>query len=121
MEWLLLLAWLGLNGFQAYKIAATGQALGKKVLRMKTVQRNGQPAGFVRGVFVRCWLVYFATLLAPFGVGLLLFSADGLFVFRRDGRCLHDIVAGTRVRDLYFSEESQPARDGRLAARPADR
>jgi uncharacterized RDD family membrane protein YckC len=104
--WLSLLAWIGLNGFQAYKIATTGQSLGKRLLRMKIVHWDGQPVGFVRSVLLRCWLVYFATLLAPFGLGFVLYFVDALFLFRGDGRCLHDLIAGTRVRDLYFSEEA---------------
>lgn len=113
MGWLFLLAWVGLNGIQAYKIATTGQSLGKRLLRMKIMERDGQPVGFVKGVLLRSWLVYFATLLTPFGLGFILYFVDALFVFRGDGRCLHDLIAGTRVRDLYFSEESWADRDGR--------
>jgi uncharacterized RDD family membrane protein YckC len=108
--WGLLLAWLGVNGIQAYKIATTGQSLGKRVLRMKIVRADGQPVGFGRGVLLRCWLVYLVTVLVPFGLGFILYFVDALFLIRADRRCLHDLIADTRVRDLYFSEESRAKR-----------
>ena len=51
--------------------------------------------GFVRGVALRSW-VFGALAFIP-SVGGLAFLADLLHVFRRDRRCLHDLVAGTTV------------------------
>jgi uncharacterized RDD family membrane protein YckC len=105
--WILLLAWVGVNGLQAYKIATTGQSLGKRLMKMKIVRPNGDSVGFSRGVLLRCWLVYLITVLVPFGLGFILYFVDAVFIVRADRRCFHDLIAGTRVRDLYFSEESR--------------
>jgi len=86
--------WLAVFGFQAWLITTTGQSVGKRVLGIKIVMMDGSPVGFVRGVLIRTWLVALLSFIPVIKyVGLI----DLLFIFTREKRCLHDIVAGTRV------------------------
>jgi uncharacterized RDD family membrane protein YckC len=73
----------------------TGQTIGKRWFRLRVVLCDGSPAGFVRTVALRSWL--FGALAFVPSLGALPFLADPLLVFRRDRRCLHDLVAGTKV------------------------
>jgi uncharacterized RDD family membrane protein YckC len=88
-------AFLGLALVQAYLVATTGQSIAKRLFKLKIVKVDGAPVGFVSGVLLRHWLVLL--LLQIPDANLVLFLADALFIFRKDRRCLHDLVAGTRV------------------------
>ncbi len=72
-------------------------SIGKALLRLRIETLDGRPAGFARIVVARV-LPGFLVALLPFGNGPALI--DALFVFRRDRRCLHDLIAGTRVMKL---------------------
>ncbi len=76
-------------------IYTRGQSVGKQACSSRIVGIDGQRAPLVRAVVLRTW----APLALPMlpWVGGLLAAVDVLFVFRRDRRCLHDLVAGTRV------------------------
>jgi len=91
-------AWLGLLVFQAYLIATTGQSLGKRWMRIKIVRLDDRPVNFATGVLLRHWL--FVLLQYIPAVGSIIGSFDLLFIFRRDRRCIHDFVAGTKVVQL---------------------
>ncbi len=83
---------VALNG---YLLAKRGQTVGKKAVGIRVVRTNGDDAGFVRLFFLRgalSWLL--ATI--PF-VGGLYALLDILFIFRADRRCLHDLIADTKV------------------------
>jgi uncharacterized RDD family membrane protein YckC len=61
---------------------------------------DGQPAGFVRGALLRFLLpVMIVIVLNMFTavIGFLFLLVDLSFMAREDGRCLHDLMAGTRV------------------------
>lgn len=78
-----------------YLLARRGQTLGKKLLKIAIVDVNGEPAGIVNLVFNR-YLIQLAMLIIP-----LLNPVDYLTMFiRRDRRCLHDLLAKTKVIDL---------------------
>jgi uncharacterized RDD family membrane protein YckC len=85
---------------QAILITRRGQSIGKIVVRTRIVDLNGKPVGFVRGVLLRAWVFVPIGLLLPDGVASMVSLADALFIFRKDRRCLHDLVAGTRVIQL---------------------
>jgi uncharacterized RDD family membrane protein YckC len=98
------LAWkarLGLANFamycalNAYPLAIWGQSWGKRMLGIKIVDMQGRKPGVLRLLFLRYGLVRLVGL-APV-VGGLLALIDDCFIFRADRRCLHDILAGTRV------------------------
>ncbi|MBL4688655.1 MAG: RDD family protein [Nannocystaceae bacterium] len=88
---------LGLAGLQAYLVATTGQSLGKKTLRIRIENHGGGNPGFDRAWLLRSFL--FNLVEIPVS-GLLLWIpslVDSMMVFTRDGRTLHDRIAGTVV------------------------
>jgi uncharacterized RDD family membrane protein YckC len=90
----------GLSGillylYQSYLIARSGQSLGKRWSQVRIVRQDGSPAGFVHGVLLRAWLFVALGAVPYLGKGLGI--ADSCLIFRRDQRCLHDLVAGTIV------------------------
>ncbi|MEO5959846.1 MAG: RDD family protein [Opitutaceae bacterium] len=84
---------------QAILLAFRSQNLGKMAFGLSVVRvDNGQPAGFVRGALLRFLLPVTLLLALHFTTGLLgmlLLFVDFCFIFRADGRCLHDLIAGT--------------------------
>lgn len=73
------------------------QTLGKAVLGLRIVDISGRKAGFARIVLTRelpLWLLGVLPLGAV--AGLL----EQLLILRKDRRCLHDHVAGTKVVKL---------------------
>ncbi len=111
--WFLALAWgLPVLALQSFLIAWRGQSIGKLALGTRIVDAgDGRRVGFVRAVLVRTWLVWMPALLfndawiqslpralvIPVIVGCGLLIADGLTIFGKPRRCLHDYLAGTRV------------------------
>lgn len=77
------------------------QNLGKLVTGIRVVRAdNGEPAGFLRAVLLRFLLpvsvfIGLNMLLPP--LGYLFFLVDFCFMFREDRRCLHDLIAGTKI------------------------
>lgn len=96
----LTLTW-GIIGFaiflaiQGYPLYARGQTWGKRVLGIRIVALDGSRVPFV-SLIVRRYLPTNVVALVPF-VGNLLVLIDILLIFRRDRRCGHDLIAGTRV------------------------
>jgi uncharacterized RDD family membrane protein YckC len=88
------LAVLGLAIFQIYKAVTTGQTIGKKLVGVKVVKLDGSPVDFV-SMFVMRMLVGQGLL----GIIPLYGLIDPLFIFREDHRCIHDLVASTKVID----------------------
>jgi uncharacterized RDD family membrane protein YckC len=84
-----------LVALQSFLVATSGQSIGKRVARVRIVQASGEPAGFVRGVLLRNWIFHGLAYIPMAGPLLLL--ADVLFIFRDDRRCIHDLVADTKV------------------------
>lgn len=90
-----LLVWLGV---QSSLIAATGQSLGKRFVRIRITRANGASVGFVHGVLLRWWLVLVLGCIPS--VGGLLRLVDTLAIFSSPRRCLHDRLADTIVVSL---------------------
>jgi uncharacterized RDD family membrane protein YckC len=92
---------------QAYLLATRGQTIGKWLVGMRIVRAdNDEVPTLARTLSLR----YSAQALGPTATlaGLVLVGAIpyvlvaiGLFdialIFRRDRRCLHDLIAGTKV------------------------
>ncbi len=85
---------------QLYLLWRSGQSVGKRLLGLQVVDILGEekPGNrlLLRGLLPL--LVYW--VLSAASCGLLPLPAlilDSLFIFRKDRRCLHDLVAGTRV------------------------
>jgi len=92
------LAWLAVEVFQAYLICTTGQTIGKRLLALKIVRIDGGDVKFLDGVLLRRWLLMAASWIPR--VGMVFWLVDVLFIFRGDRRCLHDLLAKTRVIEL---------------------
>ena len=80
---------------QGYPLAQDGQTWGKKLLKMKIVDLAGNKPDFLRMIGLRYGVGY-AIVLIPV-IGTLYVLVDALFIFREDRRCIHDLIAGTRV------------------------
>ncbi len=95
--------WAGLTAvllLQALLITVRGQNLGKLLTGAKVVRADtGAPAGFGRGVMLRFAMPVglIIALNAFFMLGLVFLIVDYAFMFRADRRCLHDLMAGTKV------------------------
>jgi uncharacterized RDD family membrane protein YckC len=88
-----LVVYLALNG---YWLSKDGQTIGKKVVgtRIVSVETNE---------IIPLWKVFCIRYL-PLAVcaniplaGQFIAIVDSLFVFRKDKRCIHDLIAGTKV------------------------
>ncbi len=72
-----------------------GQSLGKKWAKVRIVRLDGSPASLGRLVGLR-YVVNALIGAIPF-VGGLYGLVDILFIFRGDRRCIHDLIADTKV------------------------
>jgi uncharacterized RDD family membrane protein YckC len=81
-----------------------GQTIGKRMLSIKIVRSDGSRASLKRIMFLRLLpLSLLSWLLDIIEISVLadvLIWVDPLFIFRKDRRCLHDIIADTIVIDL---------------------
>ena len=76
-------------------LGVRGQTVGKMVAGIRVVRTDGSRATFFRTVVVRYWPFFLLGLVG--NVGSAVGAVDSLFVFRRDKRCLHDLMADTKV------------------------
>ena len=81
-----------LASYQWYLVATTGQSLAKRWFGIKIVRLDGSLPGFVNGVLLRSWVLHALNAVCNF-VGLI----DALMIFGEQSRCLHDLIAGTKV------------------------
>ncbi|NNC18619.1 RDD family protein [Corallococcus exiguus] len=90
---------------QASLIRGTGASLGKRLVGIRVVRRDGLPAEVWRIVLLRNALpVALCSYCGWFGL------VDALFIVGEDRRCLHDWVAGTRVVKIPRAPRSFAAR-----------
>ena len=92
-----------LHGVLLYKY---GQTLGKRLMGIAIVTLDGQKPSFSNLILNRYlpqWVAGFVPTLGP-----LLGIIDALFIFRDDKRCIHDIIAGTKVIDLNIKTHEKP-------------
>ncbi|MEN0039421.1 MAG: RDD family protein [Cellvibrio sp.] len=76
-------------------LIATGQTVGKKVLEIKIVDLNGNVPVFQPQLLIR-YAVYMLPGQIPV-VGQLFSLVNILFIFGKEKRCVHDILAKTKV------------------------
>ncbi len=88
---------------QALLLTARSQSIGKSIMRTMIVDRQGHPAGFTRSFVMRELPLLVLRIVPP---ARFLFFLDGLFIFTRSRRCLHDYFAGTHVVDVATVETS---------------
>ena len=83
-------------GIQLYLLHTRGQTIGKKLVGIKIVDFNtGQNPGLVK-TFVMRSFVNGLIGAVPFAGGVYSL-VDICFIFRDDQRCIHDLLAGTKV------------------------
>ena len=79
-----------------YLLAKSGQTVGKRLVGTRIVSVQDDkilPFGRVIGLrYLPVWIVSQVPAVGPI-LGLV----DVLFIFRRDRRCVHDLIAGTKV------------------------
>jgi uncharacterized RDD family membrane protein YckC len=80
---------------QGYPLSQSGQTWGKKLLKMKIVDLQGNKPDFLRLIALRYGSGYVIVMIPI--IGTLYILIDALFIFRDDKRCIHDHIAGTRV------------------------
>jgi uncharacterized RDD family membrane protein YckC len=85
-----------LAGFQIFYLNRDGQTLGKKIMRIIIITEDTEDnPGFVKIVILRTLLIAFLQGIPVAGSVFAL--VDLLFIFREDRRCIHDLIAGTKV------------------------
>ena len=80
---------------QGYPLHARGQTWGKKLLSIRIVDLQGHTPPLA-DLLLKRYLPTHAIVNIPC-VGGLYALVDALMIFRQDQRCLHDLIAGTRV------------------------
>ena len=81
--------------YQMVRVAQTGQTFGKEWIGIKIVSLDDAPVTFGSAVLLRGVVCQGLLGIIPF-YGLL----DAMFIFRGDRRCIHDLVAGTKVVEI---------------------
>jgi uncharacterized RDD family membrane protein YckC len=92
-----------LHGYLLYQY---GQTIGKKVMGIAIVTLDNRKPAFFPLIGQRYFSQWLIGML-PF-VGLPLRLLDVLLIFRGDKRCLHDLIARTKVIDLKIKVASTP-------------
>jgi uncharacterized RDD family membrane protein YckC len=80
---------------QAYPLAKTGQTWGKKVMSIRIVGLDGAQPSLWHLISKRYLPTHLISIVPV--VGGFYGAVDALFIFRKDQRCLHDLIAGTQV------------------------
>jgi uncharacterized RDD family membrane protein YckC len=88
----LVACWLVFGIASGIMVAKNGQSIGKAAVGIRVVRTDGSRAGFWRIAGLRWFVMVLASGLVSL-IGLV----DTLFIFRRDRRCLHDLIADTMV------------------------
>ena len=91
-----ILTYAVVQGFPLYR---DGQTWGKKLLGIRIVGLDGRIPGLLRLLVLRHF-VGTAIAQVPL-VGPLYTVVDALFVFTHDRRCIHDLIARTRVVKVH--------------------
>ena len=81
---------------QAVLLSIRGQSIGNLLTRTRIVNfSDGETAHFVRAFLLRGCLARVIRQIP--GIGGIFWIVDSCFIFRNDRRCLHDLIAGTKV------------------------
>ena len=91
------------NGF----FLLEGQTVGKKLLGIRIVSLDGRIPRLWRLLVLR-YLPMSAVSILPI-LGNILLLIDVLFIFRSDARCVHDLIAGTKVVKVRWTSEAAEA------------
>lgn len=78
-----------------YFLHQNGQTIGKKMMAIRIADMQGQVPPLPK-IFLLRILPVTCVAFVP-GIGALLSLIDILFIFRKDKRCIHDLIADTQV------------------------
>ena len=92
---LIVLSFFSVIFIQARLLVRDGQTIGKKIIGIKIINAfNLGKVKLINIIFIR-WIFFEILSVLPFGTIIVL--ADVVFIFRKDRRCLHDMLSGTVV------------------------
>ena len=81
---------------QTWMLIARGQTVGKRLAGIRIVRyHDDAPPGFLHAVLLRSWVANLLGVIPT--VGSVFQLLDLCFIFRPERRCLHDLIAGTKV------------------------
>ena len=80
----------------SYLLVTKGQTLGKLALGIRIVDAASNGAATAVKLLGLRYVLVMLVAVIPF-IGGLLGVIDFLFIFREDRRCVHDLIAGTKV------------------------
>ena len=80
----------------SYLLVIKGQTLGKLALGIRIVDAASNGAATAVKILGLRYVLVMLVAVIPF-IGGLLGVIDFLFIFRSDRRCVHDLIAGTKV------------------------
>jgi len=89
-----LIIFLCLHG---YFLAKSGQTIGKKIVKTRIVNLDGEICPFAKMFLLRYAVLWIITIIPI--IGNIYGLVNVLFVFGKEKRCIHDYIAGTRVVD----------------------
>lgn len=95
------LGFLGFLLIQGYLLKKSGQTIGKKLAGVRIADLDGGVPDFPRLILRRYLPISLAAQIPMVGPYTALL--DALFIFRGDRRCIHDLIAGTRVLKVKAS------------------
>lgn len=101
---LLMFGMMVLLAIQFSMVAQRGQTIGKRIMGVRIVRAPDESnAGFGRAVVLRSLLPALVSAV-PY-VGFFFSMTDIFFIFRDDRRCVHDLIAGTKVIQVEEEEK----------------
>jgi uncharacterized RDD family membrane protein YckC len=97
--------WLALLVVQVWMLTTRGQSIGKRLLGVRIVKIvHDENPGIVHAWVLRELLISvigfvlgIVPFIGPFLIRPVFHLVDWCFIFREDRRCLHDLMAGTKV------------------------
>ncbi|SER20955.1 RDD family protein [Amphritea atlantica] len=92
----LIFSFFGFLLLNIYLLLKSGQTVGKKIVGIRVVTVESQAVPSFESIYIARYLPFFLVYILPF-VGPIFSLIDVLFIFRRDRRCLHDLLAKTLV------------------------
>jgi uncharacterized RDD family membrane protein YckC len=97
---LAVLATLGVLVYQMY-LAQYGQSIGKRMRRLRVVRNDGSPVSLGRILLLRNFVpAIIGSFCGLFGI------IDALTIFSNERRCLHDLLADTKVVKVNSDTEN---------------
>ena len=88
--------------FHAYLLFKNGQTFGKWIFDISIVKKDGTKIHGLAIILKRSLPIYLLSFIPIFGA--LIGLVNIVFIIRKDRRCLHDIIAGTKVVQLEVPE-----------------